>query len=227
MMDMGKLVMTMLLTAGFSLSLAAQNIGDKGLMKARSAGGFLSTVAHTSMGHVTPGKKLMDIPEGTIVEARYAGNGWWIGQPQGASQEGVLSSVESIKKEHADPMLMAGKEYSREIYAVESPALGDVPTAIEKFQATKKVSLMDNLGDVVVDYVHIANPMSDKKTVTQYKYCGTYMPYYISLRYVWNNDKATPIDEVRIYPSYGTDWSTGSAIDTAVGAYINGIRYNK
>lgn len=227
MMDMKKLVMTMLLTAGFSLSLAAQNIGDKGLRKAMSAGGFLNTIAHTSMGLVTPGKKLMDIPQGTIIEARYAGNGWWIGRPQGASQEGVLTGCESIKEKEADPMLMAGKEYSHEIYAVQFPALGDEPTAIEKFKATKKVSLVDNIGDVVVDFVRIENPTSDKKTVKKYKYCGTYMPYYISLRYIWNNDKATPIDEIRIYPSYGTDWSTGSAIDTATGAYINGIRYNK
>lgn len=221
-MNKYRMMLAALLAGVISIGAPAQKIGDKGYRQARRVWNEIRQVVPSPFGGVTDGKTITKVPEGTIMECRCAGKGIWVAKLDSAGHEGILHNWEDRTAEEVNPLLLAGKTFTYEVYA-EAASSFDAPILVAHMKPSKKVSLIDNLGNMVLDIIKIEYPGTSKEKTEKYKYCGTYMPYYISLTHEWKDDKAVPINEIRVYPQIGKPFVDEGLM--ATGAYCNGILY--
>lgn len=201
------------------LSGYSQNIGEISYRRVFGGSGGLCKLAYKNSGDFYAGDIIKEFPDGTIVEAKHIGRGYYTTKYFDFPEEGILYGTEDVKPEHADPKKAIGHKFECQKYAVQFPSLGDLPTAIETISVETNPDTNTTIGNAIIKINLRENPgTSQENDYTTICY-GNFLPYCISITHILNNGQITPITENRIYTNVRFD-GTISAI------YINGYRYN-
>lgn len=206
-----------------TMFLQAQNIGDKALLRPRTAGGWTAEKAKNSLGSLVAGNKIKDVPQGTIVEAVYGGNGNWLSTDM--EPQVVYYGFEKLIPEKYNPLLVAGMNFRREEYATEFPTHKDKPKAVHYVYISKQTNEPDTCGNVIVKTRHITNPgQGANEKVNYYVYYGTFMPYYIAIDY-FVDSKGQP-KRIKRTPLY-VNALNDKYRDAILGVYLSNIHFEK
>lgn len=194
----------------------AQKVGERAYLRAITKGGSISICEKqkSSFGDFVPGKEIDKYPDGTVVEGKYGGNGYWFTVDR--QPEAIISSVHDVKQKYVDPARLVGKNFTAEAYAMDAPALGDKPRVVRTISVSEKQQLPDNKGDVIVTFTDVYNPGTSNATKKVTKYYGVFEPYRMKL--VSTEGKIMPY----IYVN-GSD--SDYLNDEIYGLYYNGDHY--
>ncbi len=178
----------------------AQTVGEKALLRPRDSGGWIAEKVKNSLGQWFPGNKIKDLPNGTIVEGVYGGNGYWLTPVRENETQAIYYKVEKLIPENFDPKLVAGKKFRYEEYATKFPTHKDKPVSINDVLISQETAELDTLGNVVVTTQHILHPgQKGKEQKRSYTYYGRFMPYCIMLEYMVQNGQPVKIQSTPLF----------------------------
>lgn len=201
------------------MPVMSQKIGKTSYRRVFGGGGGLEKICYKKDGSFYAGDIMTKFPDGTIVEAKHIGRGYYTTKYYDYPEEGILYGTENVKPEDADPKKAIGQWFEGEIYATEYPSLGDKPIYRYHVNITANPNPTEETGDAIVNITTFTSPDTPNEKEYQSIYYGKFLPYCISISTAQIDGKMTPIKEIRIY--------TESIYGKVAAVYLNGMRYNK
>lgn len=200
-MKQTKLLRLFVLALLFAMDLPtiAQNIGETSYRRSYGGGGGLEKICRNSLGKIYGGDIFKEFPVGTILEAKYMGNGYYTARSFDNPEEGILYGTESVSPEEVNPKNAVGKTFSVYNYATPYPSLGDEPVSIQHLTLETIQDPTEESGDAILRMVTINNPDTRSESESEVIYLGNFLPYCVSFTKKLENGKFSAIDEIRLY----------------------------
>lgn len=206
-----------------TLLVSAQMLNAKtAYLRSYGSGGAVCAESRTSLGQPTPGKRLVEVPVGTILEGTEAGNGWYRAKWHKDGTTGLLTGFETMNADMVDPMNAAGRTFRYAKYD-ENASLSDGP--LYTYTVTVQADNSGTQPEATVTITLCNHPGTSKEKVTTRTFYGPLLPYCIEVyRELAADGNKVATDPVRIYVHCNKRYTRGfEYVPQIAGIYLGDI----